>query len=152
MSNTETMTEDFASLFAESIATQDLAEGYVAKGIVIAIEKDLAVIDVGLKVEGRVPLKEFGAKAKDGTLKVGDEVEVYLSSASKTPWAKHAVAREGSPRRKLGPSGSGVQRQGKSHRSSSTRSKAASPSIWTAPWPSCRAARSTSARFATSPR
>ncbi|WP_375589827.1 30S ribosomal protein S1 [Hoeflea alexandrii] len=78
MSNTETMTEDFASLFAESIATQDLAEGYVAKGIVMAIEKDVAIIDVGLKVEGRVPLKEFGAKAKDGTLKVGDEVEVYV--------------------------------------------------------------------------
>ncbi|OCW55984.1 30S ribosomal protein S1 [Hoeflea olei] len=78
MSQTQTMTEDFASLFAESIATQDLAEGYVAKGIVIAIEKDVAIIDVGLKVEGRVPLKEFGAKAKDGTLKVGDEVEVYV--------------------------------------------------------------------------
>ncbi|MDX1293867.1 MAG: 30S ribosomal protein S1 [Hyphomonas sp.] len=78
MSNTETMTEDFASLFAESLATQDLAEGYVAKGIVMAIEKDVAIIDVGLKVEGRVPLKEFGAKAKDGTLKVGDEVEVYV--------------------------------------------------------------------------
>ena len=78
MSNTETMTEDFASLFAESIATQDLAEGYVAKGTVMAIEKDVAIIDVGLKVEGRVPLKEFGAKAKDGTLKVGDEVEVYV--------------------------------------------------------------------------
>ncbi|MCO6409036.1 30S ribosomal protein S1 [Hoeflea alexandrii] len=78
MSNTANMTEDFASLFAESIATQDLAEGYVAKGIVMAIEKDVAIIDVGLKVEGRVPLKEFGAKAKDGTLKVGDEVEVYV--------------------------------------------------------------------------
>ena len=78
MSQTETMTEEFASLFAESLATQDLAEGYVAKGIVMAIEKDVAIIDVGLKVEGRVPLKEFGAKAKDGTLKVGDEVEVYV--------------------------------------------------------------------------
>jgi small subunit ribosomal protein S1 len=72
------MTDEFASLFAESLATQDLAEGYVAKGIVIAIEKDVAIIDVGLKVEGRVPLKEFGAKSKDGTLKVGDEVEVYV--------------------------------------------------------------------------
>jgi len=70
--------EDFASLFAESIADQDLAEGYVAKGIITAIEKDMAIVDVGLKVEGRVPLKEFGAKSKDGTLKVGDEVEVYV--------------------------------------------------------------------------
>ncbi len=78
MSQASPMTEDFASLFAESLATHDLAEGYVVKGIVMAIEKDMAIIDVGLKVEGRVPLKEFGAKAKDGSLKVGDEVEVYV--------------------------------------------------------------------------
>ena len=70
--------EDFAALLEESFASNDLAEGYVAKGIVTAIEKDVAIVDVGLKVEGRVPLKEFGAKYKDGTLKVGDEVEVYV--------------------------------------------------------------------------
>ncbi|MCP4316199.1 MAG: 30S ribosomal protein S1 [Hyphomicrobiales bacterium] len=70
--------EDFASLLEESFATQDLAEGYVAKGIITAIEKDVAIVDVGLKVEGRVPLKEFGAKSKDGTMKPGDEVEVYV--------------------------------------------------------------------------
>ena len=71
-------TEDFASLLEESFATQDLAEGYVAKGIITAIEKDVAIVDVGLKVEGRVPLKEFGAKSKDGSMKPGDEVEVYV--------------------------------------------------------------------------
>ncbi|MDA4846400.1 30S ribosomal protein S1 [Hoeflea poritis] len=74
----QTSTEDFASLLEESFATQDLAEGYVAKGIITAIEKDVAIVDVGLKVEGRVPLKEFGAKSKDGSLKPGDEVEVYV--------------------------------------------------------------------------
>ncbi|MBW3097753.1 30S ribosomal protein S1 [Pseudohoeflea coraliihabitans] len=78
MSQAVSEKEDFASLFAESIADQDLAEGYVAKGIITAIEKDVAVVDVGLKVEGRVPLKEFGAKSKDGTLVPGDEVEVYV--------------------------------------------------------------------------
>ncbi len=70
--------EDFASLLEESFAEHDLAEGYVTKGIITAIEKDVAVVDVGLKVEGRVPLKEFGAKSKDGSLKPGDEVEVYV--------------------------------------------------------------------------
>ncbi len=70
--------EDFAALLEESFQGNDLAEGYVAKGIVTAIEKDVAIVDVGLKVEGRVPLKEFGAKSKDGTLVVGDEVEVYV--------------------------------------------------------------------------
>jgi hypothetical protein len=87
MSNTETMTEDFASLFAESIATQDLAEGYVAKGIVMAIENDLAIIDVGLKTEGRVPLREFRAPAKDKARSSAMKSK-SSSSASKTPWAK----------------------------------------------------------------
>ena len=70
--------EDFAALLAESFITHDVVEGSVVKGIVTAIEKDMAVIDVGLKVEGRVPLKEFGAKGRDSALKVGDEVEVYV--------------------------------------------------------------------------
>ncbi|WP_421580303.1 30S ribosomal protein S1 [Shinella sp. M31] len=78
MSQANPTREDFAALLQESFASNDLAEGYVAKGIVTAIEKDVAIVDVGLKVEGRVPLKEFGAKSKDGTLKVGDEVEVYV--------------------------------------------------------------------------
>ncbi|MCL4160789.1 UNVERIFIED_CONTAM: hypothetical protein GTU68_026185 [Idotea baltica] len=70
--------EEFEALLNESFETHDVVEGSVVKGIITAIEKDLAVIDVGLKVEGRVPLKEFGAMAKDGSLKVGDEVEVYI--------------------------------------------------------------------------
>jgi len=70
--------DDFAALLDESFGRVDMQEGAVVKGIVIAIEKDLAVIDVGLKVEGRVALKEFGVRSKDGGLAVGDEVEVYL--------------------------------------------------------------------------
>ncbi|MGG9998993.1 30S ribosomal protein S1 [Pseudovibrio ascidiaceicola] len=78
MENQNFAAEDFAALLEESFATSDLYEGTVVKGTVVAIEKDLAVIDVGLKVEGRVPLKEFGAKGRDGEMAVGDEVEVYL--------------------------------------------------------------------------
>ena len=48
--------EDFASLLAESLAKDDVFEGQVVKGKIVGIEKDLAVIDVGLKMEGRVPL------------------------------------------------------------------------------------------------
>jgi small subunit ribosomal protein S1 len=70
--------DDFAAMLTESLMATDVMEGAVVKGRVVAIEKDLAVIDVGLKVEGRVPLKEFGVRGKDGELKVGDEVEVYL--------------------------------------------------------------------------
>ncbi|KAB2700923.1 30S ribosomal protein S1 [Brucella haematophila] len=78
MSQSNPSRADFESLLAESFAQNDLAEGYVVKGRIVAIEKDMAIIDAGLKVEGRVPLKEFGAKGKDGTLKPGDEVEVYV--------------------------------------------------------------------------
>src|SRR5205814_1098390 len=50
----------------------------VIKGKVVAIEKDMAVIDVGLKTEGRVALREFAGPGKESEIKVGDEVEVFL--------------------------------------------------------------------------
>ena len=78
MSQLNPSRDDFASLLEESFSERDAVEGSVVKGTITAIEKDMAIIDVGLKVEGRVPLKEFGAKAKDGQLKPGDEVEVYV--------------------------------------------------------------------------
>ena len=53
-------------------------EGKVVKGIVTGIENDLAVIDVGLKSEGRVPLREFAAPGQKAELSVGDEVEVFV--------------------------------------------------------------------------
>ncbi len=70
--------DDFASLLEESFSDGHSGEGQVVKGLITAIEKDMAIIDVGLKVEGRVPLKEFGVKGKDGELKPGDTVEVYV--------------------------------------------------------------------------
>ena len=120
--------------------------------IVTAIEKDMAIIDVGLKVEGRMPLKEFGAKSKDGQLKVGDTVEVYVERI------ENALGEAMLSREKARREESWVRLEEKfprasaSKASSSTRSRAASPSISTAPWPSCRAPRSTSVRSATSPR
>ncbi|HWK67477.1 MAG TPA: 30S ribosomal protein S1 [Rhizobiaceae bacterium] len=78
MSQANPTRDDFAALLEESFSDGHSGEGQVARGTITAIEKDMAIIDVGLKVEGRVPLKEFGAKAKDGQLKVGDVVEVYV--------------------------------------------------------------------------
>jgi small subunit ribosomal protein S1 len=69
---------DFEALLNESMGEDGGFEGTVIKGKITAIEKDLAVIDVGLKMEGRVPLREFGIGGKPADLKVGDEVEVYL--------------------------------------------------------------------------
>ncbi len=70
--------DDFAALLDESYGSSNAFEGSVVKGIVVAIEKDMAVIDLGLKTEGRVALKEFVGPGREGGLKVGDEVEVYL--------------------------------------------------------------------------
>jgi small subunit ribosomal protein S1 len=71
--------EDFAALLEESFGRTEVQEGSVVRGTVVAIEKDVAVIDVGAKTEGRVALKEFtGPGRGDTPLQVGDEVEVYL--------------------------------------------------------------------------
>ena len=70
--------EDFATLFKDSLLSSEKLEGTVIEGTVIAIENDAAVIDVGLKAEGRVPLKEFTAPGATIQIKVGDKVEVFL--------------------------------------------------------------------------
>ncbi len=70
--------EDFAKLLEESFTQGHLQEGAVVKGTVVGIEKDLAVIDVGAKTEGRVALREFAGPGRQAELKVGDTVEVYL--------------------------------------------------------------------------
>ncbi len=71
--------DDFEALLAESMGSSDFHEGTVVKGRVAAIEKDFAIIDVGLKTEGRIAVKEFGVDdAGKPTLKVGDTVEVFL--------------------------------------------------------------------------
>jgi len=74
----EVAREDFAAMLDETFGTSDMAEGSVVKGTIVAIEKDLAVIDIGLKTEGRVALKEFMGPGREGGVKVGDVVEVYL--------------------------------------------------------------------------
>jgi small subunit ribosomal protein S1 len=70
--------EDFAALLEESFNNAEALEGSVIKGRVVAIEKDMAVVDLGLKTEGRVALKEFAGIGREGVPQIGDEVEVYL--------------------------------------------------------------------------
>ncbi|WP_372425095.1 30S ribosomal protein S1 [Salinarimonas chemoclinalis] len=70
--------EDFAALLEESFQQNEVAEGSVVKGKVVAIEKDVAVIDIGAKTEGRVALKEFMGPGRDEPIEVGSEVEVYV--------------------------------------------------------------------------
>ena len=64
MSDLNPTMDDFAALLDQSFNEAEPHEGSVIKGTVVSIEKDMAIIDVGLKVEGRVALKEFGAQGK----------------------------------------------------------------------------------------
>src|SRR5271169_231460 len=70
--------ESFSALLEESIGAGNGLEGSVLKGVVVAVENDFALIDVGLKSEGRVQLKEFSGPGQQAEIKVGDTVEVYL--------------------------------------------------------------------------
>jgi small subunit ribosomal protein S1 len=72
--------DDFAALLNDTLGGENEGfEGRVVKGTVTGIENDMVVIDVGLKSEGRVPLREFApAPGQKADLKVGDEVEVYV--------------------------------------------------------------------------
>ena len=70
--------DDFAALLEQSFAADSPVEGSVVEGRITAIENDLVIIDVGLKTEGRVPLREFSMASQEPTVGVGDRVEVYL--------------------------------------------------------------------------
>src|SRR5881398_2610606 len=91
--------DDFAALLNESLGGENEAfEGKVVKGTVTGIENDMAVIDVGLKSEGRVPLREFAAPGQRADLKIGDEVEVYVdrveNSAGEAMLSRDRARRE----------------------------------------------------------
>ncbi|HWK47096.1 MAG TPA: 30S ribosomal protein S1, partial [Stellaceae bacterium] len=70
--------ESFAALLDESLGTSSSLEGTVVTGRVVSVENDMVLIDVGLKSEGRVPLKEFATPGNTPEIKAGDTVEVYL--------------------------------------------------------------------------
>jgi small subunit ribosomal protein S1 len=78
---TDTLTptrDDFSALLDETLQGRDLGEGQVVHGRVVGIEKDILIIDVGLKTEGRIPAREFGIGEGAVIPKLGDNVEVYL--------------------------------------------------------------------------
>ena len=70
--------DEFAALLDETLAGRDIIEGSVVQGLVRGIEKDFVLVDVGLKTEGRISVKEFMGPDGTGAPKVGDTVEVYL--------------------------------------------------------------------------
>ena len=65
-------------MLEESFGPEGKFDGKVVTGIIIALDKESATIDIGLKAEGRIPLKEFAAHGQAPDLKVGDNVEVFV--------------------------------------------------------------------------
>ena len=74
----ESALDEFEALLSESFGNEVSIEGSVVKGTIISIEGDSALIDVGLKSEGRVSLREFTSPGQEHGLKAGDLVEVYV--------------------------------------------------------------------------
>jgi len=70
--------ESFSDLLDQSFQEMTSIEGSVVSGTVLSIEKDMILIDIGLKSEGRVPIREFGNNEDEINLKAGDTVEVYI--------------------------------------------------------------------------
>ena len=70
--------ESFAELLDQSFQEMTSLEGSVVSGTVLSIEKDMILIDVGLKSEGRVPIREFGNNEDELNIKAGDQVEVFI--------------------------------------------------------------------------
>ena len=69
---------EFEAVLNKALADNELREGRVVTGRVTQIENDAAIVDVGMKTEGRVLLREFGQPGRNGEVNIGDEVEVYV--------------------------------------------------------------------------
>lgn len=72
--------QSFASMLEETFNENEPLEGSVVKGTIIGIEGDTVVVDVGLKSEGRIPIKEFGRgdQAQDSSINIGEIIDIYL--------------------------------------------------------------------------
>ena len=72
------MEENFSELLEKSLVDFKYKEGQIIKGTVMAVHNDTVVVDVGLKSEGRIPIKEFHSPGEDHSINIGDKYDVYL--------------------------------------------------------------------------
>jgi len=70
--------KDFAALLGETLGENETFVGSVVTGTIVSMNSDTVTVDVGLKSEGRIPLKEFGLAGQRSELEIGDAVEVYV--------------------------------------------------------------------------
>lgn len=105
MTNTELKipetNENFEALLNEQFGDKGIT-GSVVKGTIIRLTPDFAIVDVGLKSEGRIPLREFGQNAE---LKVGDQSRSLCRPLRRQRRPDCFIARKSTPRRSLAGSG-----------------------------------------------
>ncbi|MBX3457873.1 MAG: 30S ribosomal protein S1 [Candidatus Paracaedibacteraceae bacterium] len=70
--------ENFADLLEESLRGRSSFEGSVVKGYVLSVDSDFVTVDVGLKSEGRIPLREFAGPGRAPEIKAGDFIDVFV--------------------------------------------------------------------------
>ena len=70
--------ENFADLLEESFKEEDRLQGRVVNGTILNIENDIVIIDVGLKSEGAITIKEFSEPGGEVTIKIGDKIDVFV--------------------------------------------------------------------------
>ncbi|HFE4477520.1 TPA: 30S ribosomal protein S1 [Klebsiella pneumoniae] len=74
------MTESFAQLFEESLKEIETRPGSIVRGVVVAIDKDVVLVDAGLKSESAIPAEQFKNAQGELEIQVGDEVDVALDA------------------------------------------------------------------------
>ncbi|WP_188471383.1 30S ribosomal protein S1 [Hafnia psychrotolerans] len=74
------MTESFAELFEESLKTIETRPGSIVRGVVVSIDKDIVLVDAGLKSESAIPVEQFKNAQGELEIQVGDEVDVALDA------------------------------------------------------------------------
>lgn len=74
------MTESFAQLFEESLKTIETRSGAIVRGVVVAIDKDVVLVDAGLKSESAIPVEQFKNAQGELEIQVGDEIDVALDA------------------------------------------------------------------------
>ncbi|PVZ86191.1 30S ribosomal protein S1 [Serratia sp. S1B] len=74
------MTESFAQLFEESLKTIETRPGSIVRGVVVAIDKDVVLVDAGLKSESAIPAEQFKNAQGELEIQIGDEIDVALDA------------------------------------------------------------------------
>ncbi|KEY57358.1 30S ribosomal protein S1 [Serratia sp. DD3] len=74
------MTESFAQLFEESLKTIETRPGSIVRGVVVAIDKDIVLVDAGLKSESAIPVEQFKNAQGELEIQIGDEIDVALDA------------------------------------------------------------------------